>query len=53
MIGRPAAVRAIINILPEATTLDVRFEHRPDDDAVTIAAGCCQHSLFHAAKPLI
>jgi hypothetical protein len=28
MIGRPAAVRAIINIPPKATTLDIGFERR-------------------------
>jgi hypothetical protein len=53
MVRLPAAVRAIINILPAATTLDVRFGRLPLAAAVMIAAGECQHSLCHAANMLI
>jgi hypothetical protein len=53
LVGRPAAVRAIINILPKATTLDVRFGREPIAAAVMIAAGECQHSANHAANMLI
>jgi hypothetical protein len=52
-VGRPVAVLAIINILPKATTLDVRFGRLPDGTAATIAADMCQHSLSHAANILI
>jgi hypothetical protein len=53
MVGLPAAVRAIINILPAATTLDVRFGRKPIAAAVMLATDECQHSVFHAAKSLI
>jgi hypothetical protein len=53
LVGRPVAVGAIINILPKATTLDVRFGRVPIVIAVMIAAGECQHSTRHAANMLI